>query len=105
MSDSLFYIIIGVAGIGLLGIMAWYFVLSKRINKDEMKYARELQKGTKQNTFSMEIIYQQLYVFYTRIPFIKRYLAKLRRRLEIINVEDEYITRKQSAAYLTKANT
>ena len=103
MSDSLFYIIIGVAGIGLLGIMAWYFVLSKRINKDEMKYARELQKGTKQNTFSMEIIYQQLYVFYTRIPFIKRYLAKLRRRLEIINVEDEYITRKQSAAYLTKA--
>ena len=51
----------------------------------------------------MEIIYQQLYVFYTRIPFVKRYLAKLRRRLEIINVEDEYITRRQSAAYLTKA--
>ena len=103
MSDSLFYIIIGVAGIGLLGVMVWYFLLSKRLNKEELKYAKELRKGTKQNTFSLDIIYQQLYVFYTRIPFLKRYLAKLRRRLEIINVEDEYITRRQSAAYLTKA--
>ena len=103
MSDSLFYIIIGVAGIGLLGIMVWYFLLSKRMNKDDLKYARELKKGTKQNTLSLEIIYQQLYVFYTKIPFIKRYLAKLRRRLEILNVEDEYLTRKQASAYLTKA--
>ena len=103
MSDSLFYIIIGIAGIGLLGVMVWYFILSKRMNKEEMKYVKELRKGTKQNTFSLDIIYQQLYVFYTRIPFVKRYLAKLRRRLEIINVEDEYITRRQSAAYLTKA--
>ena len=103
MSDSLFYIIIGIAGVGLLGVLIWYFVLSKRMNKDDMKYARELKKGTQQNTFSLEIIYQQLYVFYTRIPFIKRYLAKLRRRLEILNVEDEYLTRRQSSAYLTKA--
>ena len=103
MSDSLFYIIIGIAGIGLLGILIWYFILSKRMNKDDMKYARELKKGTKQNNFSLEILYQQLYVFYTRIPFVKRYLAKLRRRLEILNVEDEYLTRKQASAYLTKA--
>ena len=103
MSDSLFYIIIGVAGIGLFGIMIWYFVLSKSMNKDALKYAKELKKSTKQNTFSLEIIYQRLYVFYTKIPFIKRYLAKLRRRLEIINVQDEYLTRKQAAAYLTKA--
>lgn len=103
MSDSLFYIIIAVAGLGLLGIMIWYFVLSKSMNKDDMKYARELKKGTEKNTFSLEILYQKLYVFYTRIPFLKRYLAKLRRRLEIINVEDEYITRKQAASYLSKA--
>lgn len=103
MSDSLFYIIIAVAGLGLLGIMIWYFVLSKSMNKDDMKYARELKKGTEKNTFSLEILYQKLYVFYTRIPFLKRYLAKLRRKLEILNVEDEYLTRKQAASYLTKA--
>lgn len=103
MSDSLFYMIIAVAGLGLLGIMIWYFVLSKSMNKDDMKYARELKKGTEKNTFSLEILYQKLYVFYTRIPFLKRYLAKLRRKLEILNVEDEYLTRKQAASYLTKA--
>lgn len=103
MSDSLFYAIIGVAGIGLLGVMIWYFVLSKSMNKDDIKYARELKKGTERNTFSVDILYQKLYVFYTKIPFLKRYLAKLRRKLEIINVEDEYLTRKQTAAYLTKA--
>lgn len=103
MSDSLFYIIIGIAGIGLLGVIIFYFLLTKVKNKDDIKYARELKKGTEQNTFSLEILYQQLYVFYTKIPFVKRYLAKLRRKLEILNVEDEYLTRKQSAAYLTKA--
>ncbi len=103
MSDSLFYIIIAVAGLGLLGIMIWYFILSKSMNKEDIKYAKELKKGTERNTFSIDILYQKLYVFYTRIPFIKRYLAKLRRKLEIINVEDEYLTRRQAASYLTKA--
>ena len=102
MSDSLFYIIIAIAGVGLLGIMAWYFIISKSVNRAAMKYAKELKKGTEKNTFSMEIIYQKLYVSYTKIPFINRYLAKLRRKLEIINVEDEYLTRKQAAAYLTR---
>ena len=36
MSDSLFYIIIAVAGIGLLVVMIWYFMLSKRFSKEEI---------------------------------------------------------------------
>ena len=103
MSDSLFYIIIAVAGVALLGIIIWYVILSKRLSKDDLKYIKELKKGTENNTFSLDVIYQKLYVFYTKVPFIKRYLAKLRRRLEIINVEDEYLTRKQASQYLTKA--
>lgn len=103
MSNSLFYSIIAVAGLGLLVIMAWYFILSKRYSKEDLKYIKELKKGTENNTFSLDVIYQKLYVFYTRIPFLKRYLAKLRRRLEIINVENEYLTRKQASEYLTKA--
>ncbi len=33
----------------------------------------------------------------------KRYLFKVRRRLEIINIDDEYLTRKQTSAIVTKA--
>ena len=103
MSDMFFYMIIGIAGVGLLGIMIWYFLLSKRFSSEDLKYIRELKKETESNAFSLDVIYQKLYVFYTKIPFIKRYLAKLRRRLEILNVEDEYLTRKQASEYLTRA--
>lgn len=102
MGDSFFYMIIGIAVIGLVAVVIGYFVLSKTMNKEDIKYARELKKGSEGNKFSLDILYQKLYVFYTKIPFVKRYLAKLRRRLEIINVDDEYVTRKQSAAYLTR---
>ena len=103
MSDSLFYIIMAIAGVGLFVIMLWYFILSRRFSASDMKHIQELKKGMESKSFSLDVTYQKLYVFYTKIPFLKRYLAKLRRRLEIINVEDEYLTRKQASAYLTKA--
>ena len=92
MNDSFFYIIMAVAGVGLFGIMIAYYMLSKKVNKEDLKYIKELKKGTENKGLSLDVIYQKLYVFYTRIPFIRRYLSKLRRRLEILNVEDEYLT-------------
>ena len=77
------------------------FVLLQKGNK-ELKYVRQLREGTKSSKFSSEVLYQKLYIFYLRTPFIKRYLFKIRRRLEIINIDDEYLTRKQSAQILTK---
>lgn len=62
-----------------------------------------MQQGTKAKTFSTEVLFQKLYLTYIRIPFIKRYILKVRRRLEIINIDDEYKTRKDSAKILTKA--
>ena len=103
MNDSFFYFIMIIAGVGLGAIMAFYFILSKKMNKDDLKYIKELKKGTEKTGLSLDVIYQKLYVFYTKIPFIKRYLAKLRRRLDIINISDEYLTRKQSSEYLTRA--
>lgn len=47
-------------------------------------------------------MYQKLYLFYLKTPFIKRYILKLRRRLEIINIDDEYLTRLQAAKILTR---
>ena len=51
----------------------------------------------------MEILYQKLYLTYLKIPFIKRYILKVRRKLEIINIDDEYNTRKGASKILTKA--
>ena len=62
-----------------------------------------MQQGTKTSKFSAEIMYQKLYLFYLKTPFLKRYILKLRRRLEIINIDDEYLTRLQASKILTKA--
>ena len=84
MSNSIFYIIMIFAGVGLAAILTWYFILSKRLNKEDLKYIKELKKGTQNNQYSLDVISQKLYVFYTKMPIIRTYLAKLRRRLEII---------------------
>lgn len=93
------YLIIGV-GV-LFGVIVIAYILLQKNNK-ETKYIQQLQQGTKTSRFSSEIMYQKLYIFYLKTPFIKRYLMKLRRRLEIINIDDEYLTRMQSSKILTR---
>lgn len=102
MSNQMLYYIIGGAVAAFVVIVIAYVIISKRMNKSEYKRIQKLQQGTKESRFSFEILYQKLYISYLRLPFIKRYLLKLRRRLEIINIEDEYITRRDSAKILTR---
>lgn len=102
-SNTVIYIILGVSVALIVVIGIAYYILSKKMQKSEYKKIQKLQQGTKVNNFSLEILYQKLYVVYTKIPFIKRYILKLRRRLEILNIDDEYITRRDSAKIITKA--
>ena len=80
-----------------------YYILSKKMQKSEYKKIQKLRQGTDTSKFSTEILFQKLYLTYSRIPFIKRYILKLRRRLEILNIDDEYATRRDSAKIMTKA--
>ena len=98
----IYYLMGGTAGALVLIILA-YYILSKKMQKSEYKKIQKLQQGTKENKFSTEILFQKLYLTYIKIPFIKRYALKIRRRLEIINIDDEYNTRKGTAKILTKA--
>ena len=101
-NQILFYIMGGAVGFLLiLGIA--YYILSKKMQKSEYKKIKNLQRGTRGQNFSTEVLYQKLYVTYIKIPFIKRYILKLRRRLEIINIDDEYKTRRDSAKILSGA--
>ena len=105
MEDSntiIYYIMGGTVGLFVLVVLA-YYILSKKMQKSEYRRIQRLQEGTRENKFSAEILFQKLYLTYIKIPFIKRYVLKIRRRLEIINVDDEYATRKGTAKILTKA--
>ena len=103
MSNQIIYIIMG-GSVGILVLIIFaYYILSKKMQKSEYQQIRKLQQGTQEKSFSTEVLYQKLYITYSRIPFLKRYILKLRRRLEIINIDDEYNTRKDSAKILTRA--
>ena len=101
-NDILKYLIIAVAVL-FAGVIIAYLILMKKMGKSEYRRMKKLQEGTKADSFSAEIFYQKLYLALIRTPFIKRYLYKIRRRLEIVNIEDEYITRRDSAKIIFKA--
>ena len=101
-TDMLKYIMI-ITVILFVGIIIAYFILRKIMGKSEYAKMKKLQEGTKAEGFSSDIMFQKIYIRLIRTPFLKRYLFKLRRRLEIVNIDDEYTTRKEAAKIMTKA--
>ncbi len=94
------YLMVG-AGALFFVIVIVYLNLKKKMDSSGVREIQQLRAGTQEKNFSSEVIYQKLYVYYLKIPFLKRYLLKIRRRLEIINIDDEYLTRKQASKILT----
>ena len=80
-NTMIYYIMGGAAGLFVLIVLA-YYILSKKMQKSEYKRIQRLQEGTRQSNFSTEILFQKLYLTYIKIPFLKRYVLKLRRRLD-----------------------
>ena len=101
-NDILMYLLIVVGTLFAMVVIA-YLILKKKMQSSGIREIQKLRAGTEEKKFSKEILYQKLYVIYLKIPFIKRYLLKLRRRLEIINIDDEYLTRGQTSKILTTA--
>ena len=103
MSNQVLFYIMGIAGgLFLITIIA-YLAIRKTNNKSDIKHIKQLKQGTQEKSFTSDVLYQKLYVYYIKIPFVKRYVTKLRRKLEIISVDDEYLTRKQTAKIITSA--
>ena len=96
MSNQMLFYIMGISGGLFVVILIAYFIIQKTTNKSDLKRIKQLRQGTEKK-FTSDVLYQKLYVNFVKIPFISRYVRKLRRKLEIINVDDEYLTRKQTA--------
>ena len=76
MDDMIKYLLMVVCGLLVLVAIA-YAIIYKKNNTKEMKQLRQLRQGTKEKTFSMEIMYQKLYLIYIKVPFLKRYVIKI----------------------------
>ena len=103
MSNQTIFVLMGVViGVFALVVIAYLFLRKKMQSSDVVRIER-LRKGTQEKSFSSEVMYQKLYVRYLKLPFLRRYLLKIRRRLEIINIDDEFLTRLQASKIITKA--
>ena len=103
MSTQMLKYIIIITVVLFVGIIIAYFILKRLMGKSEYAKMKKLQEGTRADSFSTDIMLQKIYIKLIRTPFLKRYLFKLRRRLEIVNIDDEYTTRKESAKIMVKA--
>lgn len=101
-NQILLYFMGAIAGLFVIIVFVYFYIRNKMLAKNT-RYVQQLTEGTRQSAFNKEIFFQKFYIQITRIPFLKRYALKLRRRLEIINLEDEYLTRKQVAQIVLKA--
>ncbi len=103
MSNQTIFVLMGVViGVFALVVIAYLFLRKKMQSSDVVRIER-LRKGTQEKSFSSEVMYQKLYVRYLKLPFLRRYLLKIRRRLEIINIDDEFLTRLQTSKIITRA--
>lgn len=59
-------------------------------------------KSADAKTGGSDAFYQKIYNKIDRIPFVNRYLRKIRRRLELINQDDEYTIRKETGKITLK---
>lgn len=101
-NQMLLYLMIGVAGVFAVIVMA-YLLLSQKMQTKERRQLRQLTEGTRKKSINLDVFYQKFYIKCSTYPFIRRYALKLRRRLEILNLEDEFVTRMQVAKIIFKA--
>ena len=81
-SNLMLYMLAGVGVLFVIIVIA-YIILSKKLKSSDTMQIRQLRQGTKENKFSMEILYQKLYVIYIILAFLKRYVFKKEEDLKL----------------------
>ena len=102
-NNNFLLIFLVIVGVAFAAVIIMYMIIRKKRQNSDVVRIENLRKGTEQRSFSWDVLYQKLYIRYMHLPFIKTYLLKIRRRLEINNLDDEFTTRLQASKIITKA--
>ena len=77
-------------------ILIAFFMMQKKKSKSQSAVLQKMQRDASAKSGGMDVFYQKVYLKIERIPLINRYLRKIRRRLELVNVDDEYTIRRDT---------
>ena len=102
MSSKIMLFLLILVAVLFVGIIIAYMMLKRKMQSKDVMRIEQLRKGAEKKGFSMEVFYQKFYVKVLKTPFLKRYLLKIRRRIEINNLDDEFVTRQDSAKIVFK---
>ncbi len=80
---------------GFLGIVIAYVMRSRKNSRGQSAVLQKMMNQKSSN--SSAAFYQKMYNKLVALPFVNRYVYKIRRRLELINSDDEYTIRNQTA--------
>ena len=103
MSNETVFMLMGIIIAIFAIVVIAYLIIRKKMQSSDVARIERLRKGTREKGFSSEVMYQKLYMRYLKLPFLRKYLLKVRRRLEIINIDDEFLTRLQASKIITRA--
>lgn len=84
-------------------LMFVYYTLQKRNRGNKSAVLEKMMNEATSSSSGKDAFYQKVYIKIERIPVINRYLRKIRRRLELVNQNDEYTIRKDTARITLRA--
>lgn len=84
-------------------LMFFYVSLQRRNRTNKSAVLQKMMNEALSSSSGKEAFYQKVYVKIDRVPILNRYLRKIRRRLELVNQNDEYSIRKESAKIALKS--
>ena len=79
-----------------------FMILQKRRQSSQSAVLNKMLKSVDTKSGGADSFYQKIYIKIDSLPFINRYLRKIRRRLELINQDDEYTIRKETGRITLK---
>ena len=88
--------------VGFVLLIVAFISINNKQKRRNSQFVQQVE-DSKIGKFNSEIIYQKFYIRAAKIPLLRRYVFKVRRKLEVINVDDEFLTRKQTSQILIKA--
>lgn len=95
MDPKLLLFAVGICFGGFFLLVIIFLLRRKKMEGSESAVLHRMMAS--EGSKSMDAFYQKMYNKLVAIPFVNRYIYKIRRRLELINTDDEYLIRNDTA--------
>lgn len=94
--------IILITFVSFLGIVIAFFIIRKKNQSNQSVAIQKAMSQAGKAVHSSSAFYQKIYLTMATMPILKRYVFKIRRRLELLDNDDEYTVREHTGRIALK---